>query len=106
MTSAISGLILQTGKSYAQLIATSTVAAGILLSGAWYLGTTFTQIRAQDTQIHAQEKVIAAQEKTLEAKIAQARAEAIQQTNDKFLMYGYAAEYQVFQNKALGKKIE
>ena len=77
----------------------AAVAASIVLSGAWYLGTMFTQIRAQ-------EKVIAAQEKTLEAKIAQARAEAIQQTNDKFFMYGYAAEYQAFQNKALGKKIE
>ena len=37
-------------------------------------------------------------------RIERARAEAIQQTSDKFLMYGYAAEYKAFQEKALGKK--
>ena len=37
-------------------------------------------------------------------RIERARAEAIQQTRDKFLMYGYAAEHKAFQEKALGKK--
>lgn len=42
--------------------------------------------------------------KATNAKIAQARAEAIQTTNDRFLQYGYAEEFKKFQSKALGDK--
>lgn len=42
----------------------------------------------------------------LRAQLAQARAEAILETNEKFLMYGYAEEYKRYQEKALGIKQE
>jgi len=41
-----------------------------------------------------------AQIEAAEAKIKTARASAIQECNDKFLMYGYTAEYQ---QKTLGQ---
>ena len=45
-----------------------------------------------------------AQVETANARVAQARAEAIQTTSDRFLLYGYAEEFKRYQNKALGEK--
>lgn len=38
------------------------------------------------------------------ARVAQARAEAIQLTSDRFLKFGYAEEYEKYQRQALGDK--
>ena len=82
------------GRSNAQLLG-----VGFVLGGAiYYVGGAIRELQTQrelyETKLEKQEE-----------KVARARAEAFQQCNEKFLLYGYAAEYQAFQQKALGKKI-
>lgn len=64
------------------------------ITSIWYLSKTYSELRSD---VSAQEKIMKAQIEAAEAKIKTARAEAIQECNDKFLMYGYAAEYQKYQ---------
>lgn len=87
---------LRFGRSNAQFISTIFIA----ITSIWYLSKTYSKLRSD---VSAQEKIMKAQIEAAEAKIKTARAEAIQECNDKFLMYGYAAEYQKYQQKALGQ---
>ena len=45
-----------------------------------------------------------AQQQALQAQVAQARAEAIQETIDKFLIYGYAEEYSKISKETLAAR--
>lgn len=94
---------LRFGRSNSQFIGTALV----IISGIWYLSGTFSKLRsdlsAQDKIISAQEKIMNTRIEAAEEKIKTARLEAIKECNDKFLIYGYAAEYQKYQHKALGK---
>jgi hypothetical protein len=49
---------------------------------------------------------VEALKETLQAQVGRARAEAIQETSEKFLMYGYAEEYAKFQKITLASKNE
>ena len=42
--------------------------------------------------------------KVAEANTKTARAEAVEQCTDKFLMYGFAAEYEAWRHKTQGRK--
>lgn len=90
---------LRFGRSNSQFIGTALV----IISGIWYLSGTFSKLRSD---LSAQEKIMNTRIEAAEEKIKIARLEAIKECNDKFLIYGYAAEYQKYQHKALGKNVD
>lgn len=65
------------------------------------MGAKFQQLQDQRKLL---EKGINDQREVCAARIEAARAEAIQQCNEKFLMYGYAAEYKALQHRTLGER--
>ncbi|DBA89012.1 TPA: hypothetical protein ACH3X2_000228 [Trebouxia sp. C0005] len=118
----------QWGRDNAQLVGVGLAVVGTIS----YVGGKFQQLQDQrrfleqdikaqrevlETDIRAQREVletdIKAQREVFEARIEAARAEAkeqkadaIQKCNEKFLTYGYAAEYRAFQQKALEKQAD
>lgn len=81
------------GRSNAQFVGVVLAAAGSI----YYVGNKVRELQAQREQLEIKLQAV-------QPQIQAARAEAIQQCNDKFLMYGYAAEYQAFQKKTFGEK--
>ena len=78
------------------------LAVGLAFVGSTlYAGGKYQQLQDQRELL---EKGINDQREIFEAKLEAARAQAIQQCNDKFLLYGYAAEYKAFQQKTLGER--
>jgi hypothetical protein len=57
-----------------------------------------------ESRVAAQKEVQDAQKESLESRVAQARAESIKECNEKFLIYGCAAEYQKLQQKMTSHK--
>ena len=96
------------GRENAQFLAVGLAFVGSIL----YAGGKYQQLQHQrellELGIHDQrellEKGINDQREIFEAKLEAARAQAIQQCNEKFLLYGYAAEYKAFQQKTLGER--
>ena len=72
------------------------------VSAASVAGTSYVR-GIQEEVVHLKTEIERSKEEA-RLRINAARAEAIKETSDKFLMYGYAAEYRAFQEKALGKK--
>jgi hypothetical protein len=99
--SASSTRFMEFGRNNAQFAGVGIVVLGVLISGVSYVGQIKNEL---NTQQKVFETKIAADKETLEAKIAAARSDAIKETSDKFLMYGYAAEYQRLQDKTQPKK--
>ncbi|KAL0041112.1 hypothetical protein WJX77_005441 [Trebouxia sp. C0004] len=66
-----------------------------------YVGGKYQQLQDQRELL---EKGINDQREIFEAKLEAARASAIQQCNEKFLQYGYAAEYKALQQRTLGER--
>ena len=62
------------------------------------------EVETLRAQVEKEAATRQAQVETANARVAQARAEAIQTTSDRFLLYGYAEEFKRYQNKALGEK--
>ncbi len=54
--------------------------------------------------INDQREVFEARLEAARAEAKEQKAEAIQQCNEKFLMYGYAAEYKALQQRTLGER--
>ena len=98
------------GRNNAQFLAVGLASFIALVGPVYYLGGKIQQLQDQrellEKGIHYQrellEKGIHDQRELLEKEVQLARAEAIQMCNEKFLMYGYAAEYQALQQKTLG----
>ena len=85
------------GRDNAQFLAVGLAFVGSIL----YTGGKYQQLHDQRELL---EKGINDQREIFEAKIEAARAEAIQQCNEKFLLYGYAAEYKALQQRTLGER--
>lgn len=79
-----------------------------ILGSTLYAGGKFQQLQDQrkllQKDIDSQREIFDSQREVLEARIEAARAQAIQQCNEKFLTYGYAAEYKALQQKTLGER--
>jgi hypothetical protein len=116
---------LSSGGKHAQFIGVVLVAFG----GAFALGSRIKSLEAaasaeaelrrtsleaqaelRRTSLEAQAELrrtqVEALKETLQAEVGRARAEAIQETSEKFLMYGYAEEYAKFQKETLASKNE
>ena len=86
------------GRTNAQFLTVSLGLLGLFGSAIWSVGGLVHEVRQQreiyDTKTAA-----------VDDRIAAARAEAIQQCNEKFLTYGYAAEYKKLREKTLGHSV-
>ena len=95
---------MQWGRDNAQLLGVGLAIVGAIS----YVGGKYQQLQDQR---HLLEQDIKTQREVFEARIEAARAEAkeqkadaIQKCNEKFLTYGYAAEYKAFRERALGEQ--
>ncbi len=77
--------------------------AQFLAVGLAFLGS-ISYLAGKFQQLQDQREVYEAKLQAARAEATQQKAEAIQQCNEKFLMYGYAAEYKAFQQKTLGER--
>ncbi len=71
-------------------------------------GGKFQQLQDQrlllQKDINSQRAVFEARIEAARAEAKEQKAQAIQQCNEKFLAYGYAAEYKALQQKTLGER--
>lgn len=94
------GRFMRWGQRNAQFLGVILASAGTI----YFLGSRVQKLQDQRDHFETKLQGIQPQIQAARAETKTARAEAIQQCNDKFLMYGYAAEYQALQKKALGEK--
>ncbi|DBB00525.1 TPA: hypothetical protein ACH3X3_002224 [Trebouxia sp. C0006] len=79
-----------------------------ILGSTLYAGGKFQQLQDQrlllQKDINSQRAVFEARIEAARAEAKEQKAQAIQQCNEKFLAYGYAAEYKALQQKTLGER--
>ena len=92
------------GRENAQFLAVGLVSLGSIL----YAGGKYQQLQDQrellEKGINDQREVFEARIEAARAEAKQHKAEAIQQCNEKFLLYGYANEYKALQQRTLGER--
>ena len=86
------------GGRHAQFLGVLGIVASTSLAGIFYLGTKIQHWSSQNEMIRTE---MGKEVAVLRSEVDKARAEAIKETSDRFLMYGYAEE---FRKKALGDK--
>ena len=77
--------------------------AQFLAVGLAFVGS-ISYVGGKYQQLQDQRELLEAKLEAARAEAKQQKAEAIQQCNEKFLHYGYAAEYKAFQQKTLGER--
>ena len=86
-------LFMDWGRANAQFLAVALAFVGLIS----YVG-------GKVQQLQDQREILEARLEAARAEAKQQKAEAIQQCNEKFLLYGYAAEYKALQQRTLGKR--
>jgi hypothetical protein len=98
---------LSSGGKHAQFIGVVLTLVAFGTGGAFALGSRFKSLKAATSaEAELRRTQVEALKATLRAEVGRARAEAIQETSEEFLMYGYAEEYAKFQKKTLASKNE
>jgi hypothetical protein len=92
---------LSSGGKHAQFIVVVLTLVAFGTGGAFALGS---RLRSLEAEAELRRTQVEAMKETLRAEVGRARAEAIQETSEKFLMYGYAEEYAKFQKKNPGQQ--
>ena len=91
------------GRENAQFLAVGLAFVGSIL----YAGGRYQQLQDQrellEKGINDQRQIFKAKLEAARALAIQQKAEAIQQCNEKFLLYGYANEYKALQQRTLGE---
>lgn len=85
------------GRNNAQFLAVALAGFVAIAGPIYFVGGKMQQLQDQRELL---EKSIKDQREVFDAKLEAARAQAIQQCNEKFLTYGYAAEYKALQQRA------
>ena len=88
---------MQWGQRNAQFLAVG-LAGFVAIAGPIYF------VGGKIQQLQDQREVFEARIEAVRAEAKEQKAEAIQQCNEKFLAYGYAAEYKALQQKTLGER--
>ncbi|DBA85890.1 TPA: hypothetical protein ACH3X1_005435 [Trebouxia sp. C0004] len=92
------------GRENAQFLAVGLAFVGSIS----YVGGKYQQLQDQrellEKGIIDQREVFEARIEAARAEAKQQKAEAIQQCNEKFLLYVYAAEYKALQQRTLGQR--
>ena len=99
---------MQWGQRNAQLLAVGLAGFIAIAGPIYFVGGKIQQLQDQremlENGLNNQREVFEARIEAARAKAKEQKAEAIQQCNEKFLTYGYAAEYKAFQQRALGEQ--
>jgi hypothetical protein len=95
------------GREMAPLYGVMLTVFGAVLGASILTSRTISDLQSQSsklqTELNRVEAVAKAENKAAEAQIRAARAEAIADTSNKFLMYGFAEEYNKFREKTISR---